>query len=401
MQAGEETVAHVIDLGNYQVRAGFSGEESPRYVNPSWYHGTVPPMFDTIRRYNTAFLPLRDGLFPAAASETESIFSALCTHIFDQRLRSFSAETPLLITGSGSLVNDPANREALAKIAFEQLRVPALFFARSAVLTAFSSGKSSALVVESGHEQTVVTPVVDGFSLTKSEVVIREGGQAISERVRDTIVKNKVGGDAGLAELKPLYEAKGLVPATASAADGILQQSPKSIHPTYRKWAVDRIFDEMKEVTCAVSKERFDPSLQPAGSVTTKPFELPDGRVIDVGVERFAVLEPFIGSALPDAIVEAIGKCDRDQQKEMYQSIVLSGGNTIWGEIQGRLQLELAARQAIVSKPRIGGLPPTDRRFAAWMGGSILASLGTFQQMWISRTDYEEHGVGIIHKNCP
>ncbi|CAM4341214.1 unnamed protein product [Lepidochelys kempii] len=31
-----------------------------------------------------------------------------------------------------------------------------------------------------------------------------------------------------------------------------------------------------------------------------------------------------------------------------------------------------------------------ERRFSPWIGGSILASLGTFQQMWISKQEYEE-----------
>ncbi|KAL1835706.1 hypothetical protein VTK73DRAFT_5448 [Phialemonium thermophilum] len=37
----------------------------------------------------------------------------------------------------------------------------------------------------------------------------------------------------------------------------------------------------------------------------------------------------------------------------------------------------------------------SERRFGAWVGGSILASLGTFHQMWISRKEYEENGAGI------
>jgi len=34
-------------------------------------------------------------------------------------------------------------------------------------------------------------------------------------------------------------------------------------------------------------------------------------------------------------------------------------------------------------------------------GGSILASLGSFQQMWMSKQEYEEHGAGMIHKKAP
>jgi actin-like protein 6A len=42
-----------------------------------------------------------------------------------------------------------------------------------------------------------------------------------------------------------------------------------------------------------------------------------------------------------------------------------------------------------------------ERKFTTWIGGSILASLGSFQQMWMSKQEYEEHGVAIVHRKCP
>jgi hypothetical protein len=33
-----------------------------------------------------------------------------------------------------------------------------------------------------------------------------------------------------------------------------------------------------------------------------------------------------------------------------------------------------------------------ERRYAGWLGGSILASLGSFHQLWVSKKEYEEHG---------
>ncbi|KAG9464021.1 hypothetical protein GDO78_020640 [Eleutherodactylus coqui] len=42
-----------------------------------------------------------------------------------------------------------------------------------------------------------------------------------------------------------------------------------------------------------------------------------------------------------------------------------------------------------------------ERRFSSWIGGSILASLGTFQQMWISKQEYEEGGKQCVERKCP
>ena len=44
---------------------------------------------------------------------------------------------------------------------------------------------------------------------------------------------------------------------------------------------------------------------------------------------------------------------------------------------------------------------PQERRFAVWIGGSILASLGSFQQLWMSKAEYEEQGAQGILRKCP
>ena len=44
---------------------------------------------------------------------------------------------------------------------------------------------------------------------------------------------------------------------------------------------------------------------------------------------------------------------------------------------------------------------PSDRRFSVWIGGSILASLGSFQQLWMSKAEYEEQGAQGILRKCP
>ncbi|KAF9107302.1 hypothetical protein BGX27_008787 [Mortierella sp. AM989] len=42
---------------------------------------------------------------------------------------------------------------------------------------------------------------------------------------------------------------------------------------------------------------------------------------------------------------------------------------------------------------------PPERKYSVWIGGSILASLSTFQQMWISKMEYDESGPSIVHRN--
>ena len=42
---------------------------------------------------------------------------------------------------------------------------------------------------------------------------------------------------------------------------------------------------------------------------------------------------------------------------------------------------------------------PPERKYSVWIGGSILASLSTFQNMWISKQEYDESGPGIVHRS--
>lgn len=43
---------------------------------------------------------------------------------------------------------------------------------------------------------------------------------------------------------------------------------------------------------------------------------------------------------------------------------------------------------------------PPERKYSVWIGGSILASLSTFQNLWVSKQEYDETGPGIVHRKC-
>jgi actin len=52
------------------------------------------------------------------------------------------------------------------------------------------------------------------------------------------------------------------------------------------------------------------------------------------------------------------------------------------------------------SSMKIKIVAPPERKYSVWIGGSILASLSTFQQMWISKQEYDESGPSIVHRKC-
>ncbi|KAL9451351.1 hypothetical protein AB3S75_013001 [Citrus x aurantiifolia] len=90
--------------------------------------------------------------------------------------------------------------------------------------------------------------------------------------------------------------------------------------------------------------------------------------------------------------------CDVDSRKDLYGNIVLSGGSTMFPGIADRMSREITALAP--SSMKIKVVAPPERKYSVWIGGSILASLSTFQQMWISKGEYDESGPAIVHRKC-
>ncbi len=91
-------------------------------------------------------------------------------------------------------------------------------------------------------------------------------------------------------------------------------------------------------------------------------------------------------------------KCDIDIRQYLYWNVVLSGGSTMYPGIAGRMQKELTNLAPNSMKIKIIAHP--ERKYSVWIGGSILGSLSTFEQMQISKQEYDEAGPSIVHKKC-
>ncbi|KAF9423041.1 Actin-like 6A, partial [Podila epigama] len=269
----------------------------------------------------------------------------------------------------------------------------------------FSSGRPHALVVDSGGDMTSVVPVYDGYVLRKGIVRQALGGDVLSEQVLQQFKESNV-------DVVPQYLVAKKSPVEVGQKP-IVKLRDRPATASYHKAMQMRVIHDYKESVCQVAETTYNE--QNISGRPQKPYELPDGYNQNFGVDRFKIpeimfnpkdflknptleQENFIG--LPKLIFNSAQSCDVDFRPTLFGNIVLTGGNTLFPAFGDRLHWEL---NSIPHSYKVKLHAPgntVERKCGAWLGGSILASLGTFHQLWISRKEYDETGPSIVTKKC-
>ena len=135
---------------------------------------------------------------------------------------------------------------------------------------------------------------------------------------------------------------------------------------------------------------------------------MPDGSICKVGSQRFRCPEVLfkpnlIGkefSGIHEQTFNSIQKSDVDVRKDLYQNIVLSGGTTLYPGLPERLQAEIKKLVNINMAPKVKIVAVPERKYCVWIGGSILSSITTFDEMWITKEEFDDAGESIVHRKC-
>lgn len=142
-------------------------------------------------------------------------------------------------------------------------------------------------------------------------------------------------------------------------------------------------------------------------TIRSQTFELPDGTSLQIGGERASLLERMFNqedategfTGVQNMVVDSISMTDIDIRKDLFQNVILAGGNSCFKGFTERLQRQIT--EIAPQNVKVKVITAAERQFTPWVGGSILSSLGSFQQMWMSRQEFEEHGAIMIERKCP
>ncbi|KAI8644645.1 actin family [Parasitella parasitica] len=479
---GDEVNALVFDMGSTMTRAGYAGEDTPRVMFPTSFgyvdieeevaaqpteqtsrEDTImseasdqPELTQqpqqpqqpqqqittkTTRKYyvgdnkiNTfksnmqIKSPLKNGLV-----EDWDAMEHIWDATFNKMLRIEPRNHPLLCTEVAW--NTPENRQKTMQLAFEKFDFPAFYLAPDAVMTAFSVGRATALVLDSGGGITSAVPVYDGFVLKKGILHQPLAGDSIVDKI-----KQQLEVDLNYT-ITPHYRIAKKKLVEKDQPPEIELRQLEGITNTFNDYQSNRVLNEFKETICQISDTAFEE--EALSSRSKKTFEFPDGFNHSFGIERFKLPEMLFqpdvydvestkteDKAEPedhkdkskevekdepmqddqektnklvgvhDMVYNSINNCDIDLRPLLFNNVVVTGGNTLFRGFNERLNNDLPLK-APGSKIKIHAAGnTTERKCSSWLGGSILASLGTFHQLWISRKEYEEFGESIIHRRC-
>jgi len=360
----------VLDLGSFASKAGYAGEDFPSQVfftivgTPKYqqidfdYGSTKQEEFyvgDEIQSLGLfkIFYPIEKGRIQDWMS-----FEKIIDYIF-YNLRVDPSLVNVLFAVHPLFPKQDLER--LFKLFLEHYQCMSFYPVLDSMLTLYSGGFQTGLVVEIGDSLIRIVPIYEGYKIDHAIRILELGGKALTRYME------KILGEIGFS------------------ADSSIRRE---------------LVRALKEKACFVSLD-YKEDLKRVEQYE-KPYTLPDGSTIKLSEERFKVPELLFNPSmeleedpLPQAMMDVIEDCDIDIRPDLLNNIFLSGGSSMFPNLKARihqeLELELVKRKKRKQSVKI--IAPRERVFSVWVGGSILSLLPEFQNLWITRAKYFNEGI--------
>jgi len=360
----------VIDLGSYQTKVGFSGDDSPRCSIPSvfgsikandfrgcvleYYIGSeARNRIDISKLYN----PFEDGII-----KSKDDLIALFRHVFDKELLVNSEKKHVIIT---TPINTQHVRYAIAEVLFDIYKISSLYINSPSSLALFAASKFSGVVLDSGESSSQVVAIFENSIIPQSAIRIPLAGLSINNYLQKVLKDHShfFHGSSGRDLCRTIKEEHAFIIPEPNMAS------------KYQCEPIDYVF--------------------------------PDNMSFKLGDERFKCTELLFSPKLNDIqcesvseiVFESIMRCDLQLRSLLFSNIHIVGGTTLCTGFAQRLQNELLAlsKKEKVEYP-ISIVSSPNRLNAAWVGGSIVGSLDLFQQMAVAAEEFKELGACVIDK---
>jgi len=378
----------VCDNGTGFVKCGFAGANFPTSIFPSLVGRPVLRFEEKVEN-----VQIKDIMVGDEASKLRNMLQItypldngvirnwedmqyVWDYTFNEKLQVNPKECKIMLTEAP--MNPQANRKKMAEVMFEKYGFKAVYVAIQAVLTLYAQGLLTGVVVDSGDGVTHIVPVYEGFALPHLTRRLDIAGRDVTR-----------------------YLIKLLL---------------------LRGYAFNRTADfetvrQIKEKLCYVGYDMgLEKRLGFETTVLVETFQLPDGRVIRVGNERFeapeVLFQPHLieveGGGMADQLFDCINKADVDTRPEFYNHIVLSGGSTMYPGLPSRLEKEiknlylekvLKGKKENLAKFKVRIEDPPRRKHMVFLGGAVLAEIMKDKDnFWMNKSEWQEQGEAVLKK---
>ena len=374
----EAQIHCVVDNGSGYMKAGFSGEESPRVMFPTIVGKTkVKGIFVGDEKKESIIgseaekkFGILDISYPIQGGKIVNWdeMERIWTNTFYSELKIAPEEHNIIM--SESPFNSRKDREKILETMFETFNCASVYIEAQSVLAAYSVGKSTGISVDCGHSSLNFAPMYEGFLLKNCVHHIPIAGKDINDLLINLLIKN------------------GQVIESKMQKQSIIKAKELYCYFAQNYEEEKREFENNKE--------------------ETKEWELPDKRKIKIGEERFQATEVLFDPKqygydcidFQELFRQTVKSIDIDLRECMLANILFNGGTTLFRGFKNRVTKEIEeAGKDYEYKKKIHIYP--EAQYMAWIGGSILSSLSNFERLWITKSEYKEEGkASVVHKKC-